>query len=131
MMDAVAGNVDRHGANVLLQPGKDEPDVRMWAIDQGNALIGQPDSFLELGLDLADTSRHFTGLPLGSLEAPALAVSQAARSIPRDEVMGWMKECGEIAGEPRWQEIGDLLCRRLQAAPDLAVRYLDALRGAR
>lgn len=129
MMDAVAGNVDRHGANVLLEPGDEAPDVRLWAIDQGNALIGQPASFLELGLELADASKHFSGLPLGDLERPVLAVAQVARSILREEVQVWMAECGEIAAEPRWSDLADLLYQRLQAAPDLGLRYLEVLRG--
>jgi hypothetical protein len=49
-LDAIIHNHDRHRMNILLTPASEEPDLDVWAIDTGAALVGYPKTSWQPGL---------------------------------------------------------------------------------
>ncbi len=82
-LDAIVFTPDRHAGNILLEPHPDEMTLRAWAIDVGNALIGKPRDYKQLGADEPPpTSQLAPGLPFALLEEGAREAAVQATTVP-------------------------------------------------
>lgn len=126
-LDAVTLNDDRHAANILAQPKDDHAHYVLWAIDSGNALVGQPADLLRAGLDHPNPRNHAVGLPVDALRASAMAAAEVAGTIPEERLLHIVSEACGLAREPRVPAIADALIQRCRHAPQIVASYVDAL----
>jgi hypothetical protein len=127
-LDAIIFNEDRHGGNILLQPSPDDLHLKAWAIDVGDALVGQPSDFIAKKLVAPDPKRnHATGLPVDLLRDRAVAAAEVARSIDGTLLREWVHEGCDLAGESDRDSLVEALEARCQSAPAIVLRYLDLL----
>lgn len=126
-LDALVGNGDRHAQNVLVELHPDPTALRLWAIDAGNALVGQIDDYLALGLEPPDPHKHARGLPVEALRPGALAAAEVACHLDRATLRAWVAEGCAIAREPRIDDLTEALHRRCLKAHPLVLSYIEAL----
>lgn len=129
-LDALTANVDRHRRNILVEPMNDEAHLRLWAIDSGNAIIGQPADYIGLGLDVPAVTNHAHGLPIAAVRGAAMAGAQVALALPNIQIRAIVVEACGLAREPKVDALADALIKRCRHAPEIVSSYLDAL-GAR
>ena len=126
-LDAIVCNEDHHPGNLLVELRPDESAVQVWAIDAGNALVGQISDLIERGIEPPSPWNHATGLPVGALRDAALAAAEQARHLSREHLRGWVVEGCAVVREDRVDPLTEALFRRCQAAPDLTLGYIDLL----
>lgn len=130
VLDALTLNEDRHRRNMLVQPEGDETRLRVWAIDSGNALIGQISDYLERGLDPPSPHNHALGLPIAALHDAAIASAGRAAHLDANELSSYVAHACLLVKEPRSSELAAALIARCRSAPAIVTSYLERL-GAR
>lgn len=131
VLDALIVNEDRHRRNLLVQPVGDETRLRLWAIDSGNALIGQIDDFIARGVEPPNPSNHARGLPVGALRDAALAVAAVAHQLDESDVRAYVKEGCRLVKEARGLDLANALFARCREAPTIVTGYLDLVGALR
>ncbi len=129
VLDALVGEIDRHAGNLILEPTPDGKGLTAWAIDSGNALIGQPSDFEALGLDPPDPKNHAKGVPIDALAVAAQEAAIEAEALGDDEIKGFVYEAVTIASGPDGSNICEALRARCRGARLLVPAYLDLLRA--
>jgi hypothetical protein len=126
-LDALIINEDRHRRNILVEPVYDEAHLRLWAIDSGNALIGQLDDFIGRDLTVPSPHNHARGLPIDVLRPAALAAAQVAAQLPEEKLRAIVAEACALARESSVDRLAAALTARCRQAPSIVSGYLDAL----
>lgn len=135
VLDAIVLNEDRHAGNILVEPGEDETDLRLWAIDFGDALVGQIDDFEERDLDAPAQEKirlvHARGLPISALAALVEPAVDRATNLPQSALRTLVLHACAIARETdvKAEKLSHLLDRRCRAASQIVGCYVDRLRG--
>ena len=125
-LDAIIFNWDRNASNMLLQLAPDELNLRLWAIDAGNALVGMATDFRKRADDIPEPIRGLN-LPIARVRAAAMEAAVQAAAMPQAH-LGWMvMDASAATGLSELECIVDVLENRCQRAPELASRYLSAL----
>lgn len=131
-LDALLANHDRHRGNILLQSvGADRSALEIWVIDMGNALVGWPSDFLDIGLDIPDPRNLAPGIPVVNLERAAMEAAQSARDIDTTHIAEYCREACELVNEGAVDRYTDVLQRRCEHAEELVERYLQTILDAR
>lgn len=129
VLDALTLNEDRHGQNILVQPVEDETHLRLWAIDSGNAHIGNPGDYIARQLDAPDPRNHARGLPIAAIAGSALTAAAAVSHLDVQLLRACVGEGVALAREPA--EVGvalaSALIARCTVAPTIVGNYLDRL----
>lgn len=127
-LDAVLWVEDRHTMNILGEPAGKER-WRIWGIDFGRGLVGDPVAFERLGLDAPPVDQVARGLDISACEPVAhIAAARLARLQPA-EIEAFVDEAATFADEPDQARLSTTLLHRLAAAPDIVARYLTSLRS--
>ncbi|WP_426755664.1 hypothetical protein [Myxococcus sp. Y35] len=129
-LDALLYNADRHAKNILLVPEQGEEELIAWSIDVGNALVGHPQDFMELGLRVPEKPNSARGLPIDLMRVGAFAAAQQASKLagtPRLE--RYVAEACAIVGEGTAPLLLEAISRRMERAGDLVEEYLKILEG--
>jgi hypothetical protein len=126
-LDAIVINEDRHQRNIMVQRELDGVRVRLWSIDLGKALIGQPSDFLDAPYRIPVPNKGVRGLPVDALRPAALDGAVVASQLSDELLRSAMAEACELVDEPEAEALADMLVSRCRRAPDLVTRYLDAL----
>ncbi len=130
-LDALVANGDRHAQNVLVELHPDPTSLRLWAIDAGNALVGQIDDYLALGLEPPDPRNHARGFPVDALRSGALAAAEVASRLDHAVLRRWVAEGCSLVAEPRIDDLTEAVYRRCQNAHPIILRYIEALEHPR
>lgn len=123
-LDLILLNEDRHAGNILLQPDPDMFQLRVWAIDMGNALVGYPDEYAARGDDLPDTRNLARGFPFDLVAASAKEAAARAARIPPVVLRSFIDDSCDIARESKADLLWQALQARCNKAPTLIDRYL-------
>jgi hypothetical protein len=127
-LDAVLFNDDRHRKNILLTPMPTEDNLKVRAIDVGNARIGYPSDFAELGLNVPVRPNIARGLPLKFLWEGAMAAAQKAEKLAGTQVLdGYVREACELVREPTAALVSRALTERMAHAGALVEKYVKVL----
>lgn len=129
-LDAIVGEIDRHSENILLQPDPSATQLQCWAIDSGNALVGQPTDFIHLGLGAPDPHRnHARGLPVDALAPHAHAAASLAAAISEEDIAALVSDSAGLVREENWAPIAKHLWNRCASAVIIVNAYVSQLRG--
>jgi hypothetical protein len=129
-LDSLLYNDDRHAKNILLVPDESEEDLVAWSIDVGNAWVGHPQDFVNLGLRVPEKPNTARGLPLELMKVGALrAAQQATRLAGTEKLEQYTKEACQIVGEETAPLLLEALSRRMERASALVEQYLKVLEG--
>jgi hypothetical protein len=126
-LDAIVGNPDRHGGNVLVDFQPDEAHVQLWAIDHGYAMVADAVQFRQLGLDAPEPHRDSPNLPYEVLRAPAMAAAQAMSVCNGSLLTRYVAEAWACVDRAPPSSIAELLIKRCKVAADIVDRYLKKL----
>lgn len=125
-LDTLILNEDRNPTNLLLQQVPDELNLRLWAIDAGNALVGVAPDFRKRAGDIPRPIRSLH-LPIDLLRASAMEAAAQAAALPRTH-LGWIvMDAIAVTKISELEPLADILENRCKRAPDLVSRYLSAL----
>lgn len=129
-LDALLYNDDRHAKNILLVPDQSEEDLVTWAIDVGNAWVGHPRDFAELGLKVPGKPNSARGLPLELMRVGAFnAAQQATKLVGTPQLEGYVRDACQIVGEDTAPLLLEAISRRMERASELVEEYLKVLEG--
>lgn len=130
-LDAVTLNNDRHSQNVLVVAEGSETRLRVWAIDSGNALVGQIDDFCgKSSLAIPEITRTIKGLPISRLRIGAAAAASRFATLANHPTFlaSYVDTACDLVLET--EKRASLLARlrdRLRNSHVIASEYLDAL----
>lgn len=127
-LDAVLWVEDRHMLNILAEPVPPER-WRIWGIDFGRGLVGDPVAFEGVGLDAPPVDQVARGLDIVACEPGAQAAAAALSRLESTRIEAFVAEAAGFADEPDPARISTTLVRRLAAAPEIVARYLSSLRS--
>ena len=129
-VDVLVFNEARHARNILAESLAGE-QVRLWAIDADEALIGHPADYRRRLADIPSVRNHARGLPIDRMANGARAAALRLAECPAAMLRAATEEACEIGREPDAATLGDLVLQRACALPDLVEGYIHALRGLR
>jgi hypothetical protein len=130
-LDSLTLNLDRHEGNLLVE-AKQTWRLHLWAIDSGNALVGQPPDFAARCDEILQPDNP----PIGNLaRGPywtgirnrAMEVATAIAQLPATVLQRAVATGSQLGRETRGAMILQTLHHRSQRIVDLTGRYLDLL----
>lgn len=127
VLDVLTLNEDRHARNILVEPVGDVSELRLWAIDSGNALIGYPEDYARRRDEPPNPFNHARGLPIEPLADAVAAAAKRATKLPEEQLRGWIEEACVLASETNKDALTSTLLVRCRRAPALAAAYLERL----
>jgi hypothetical protein len=131
-LDALLANQDRHRGNILLESACEEDDtLTVWPIDFGNALVGFPSDFLDMGTDVPDPGNLAPGLPVSRVESAAMETAHRAVALEDALIDEFCREACELVKEDTTEKYRDVLCRRCDDAPKIVSTYLATIENDR
>jgi len=127
-LDVVLHNEDRHMGNILLEPSPDEHHLRAWGIDFGDAIVGWPQDFADLGPEAVPSTRNLArGIPVGLVGEGARRAARSLSRLTATILEQFSAEACLLACEPGGAVLAEGLKARCSAAPELVERYLMGL----
>lgn len=127
-LDALLMNEDRHRQNILLQSvGRKKNAFEVWSIDLGNALVGFPSDFLDIGLEIPDPRNLARGIPVTNLQGAAKQSALRAQAIDATLIDEFCQEACSLVSEPTVDKYSEVLKHRCANATSLVARYLKAI----
>ncbi|ATB36264.1 hypothetical protein CYFUS_001678 [Cystobacter fuscus] len=129
-LDAIIFNPDRHERNILVTTSSSDLELRVWSIDLGESLLGQPRRLAAAGLTLPELEVVPEQLPLPLIRDGATAAAGAAELITKSLLKSFVDEACHIVGERRSEELLGALWHRTRHAQRLVAEYLRKLETA-
>lgn len=126
-LDAIVGNPDRHGGNILVEFQPDEAHIQLWAIDHGNAVIADSIQFRQLGLGAPMPHCDTPNLPYEVLCMPAMSAANEMRVCDGSLLRKYTLEAWACIDKMPPAGVVDLLIERCKVAPEIVGRYLEVL----
>ncbi len=130
VLDAWMLNEARHSRNMLVE-GPRGGDVRLWAIDADEALVGHIDDYIARLADVPSVHNHARGLPIGALASTAQAAARRTADLPDADVQRRVEAACTLAREPRASDLADAVVQRAGALPEIVEHYLRDLQALR
>jgi hypothetical protein len=130
-LDAIIANPDRHAGNILLQSCSNNPDLKLWVIDMGSALVAYRDEFTALILSPPSTANLAKGIPvdLDVVKDAAINTALSASAITQQEIGDIISHASQIVKEQYSEQLTKALHLRCHQAVEIVNAYLDMARG--